>query len=516
MATHNDIGLSQPAASTTTHRLDAIQLDHNSTTVLREVMVVGSPETTNALSAVLAAAPASTAFGLVVRIADPIISSVAGTVVVSPVSTASVRVAQSSAADLLATVSQSTYTDLNGLMRIADRDASTAVVAVVNAVAPASTAYGQVVRMPAPFADSTNSAIRVNVVAGSVAGDTSVTVNGNTSSNSSVYLPVRLTNGTAFLSPATDYVSGSTASGLAGPTLTFDNGSNATMRAVSSTLGFPVNVVAGSAASTVVTVNGNASSNSSLYLPVRLSNGTAFLTPGTDYTDASTASNLAGPALTFDNGSNATMRIVGISQGLPVNVVAGSAASTTVNVSSLAGTVIVSPVSTASVRVAQSTAGDLQATVTPNSTAWTVLSRATTSSGGAVEGSTGTPLSGVLGLHVRQVPSTVQSTTVTVTSSNSTAVYSLISSVAGQVIKVHAYFVGCSTSGNHSTLVFMSSLAIDRWGIILSSGVFGANLAIPPPGFLFRTDNQNALNVRIESASTAIQARISLSYVQEP
>lgn len=67
MATHGDIGLSQPAASTITMKLDTITLSANSTTVHREVMVIGSPETTNALAAIVASAPNSTEFGLVVR-----------------------------------------------------------------------------------------------------------------------------------------------------------------------------------------------------------------------------------------------------------------------------------------------------------------------------------------------------------------------------------------------------------------------------------------------------------------
>ncbi len=366
MAIHADIGLSQPAASTTTHRLDAISLDANSTIVLREVMVLGSPETTNALAAVLAAAPASTAFGLVVR--------------ALPVS-----------------VFQSTAGDLN--------------VTVAGYVAPSTTIT---------IRQSTAADLNVTV-AGYVAPSTTVTVNGNVSSNSSVYLPVRLSNGTAFISPATDYSDGSTASNLAGPTLTFDNGTNATMRAVSITRGFPVNIVEGSAAgSTLVTIR------------------------------QSTAAELL-------------------------------------------------------VTVYQSTAAALQ-----------VTARQATSSGGAVEGSTLSPPISAIGLHVRQVPSSVQSITAVVTSSNSTVVLPIVSSVAGQLVKVCAYFVGCSTSGNVSTLVFMSSLVGDLWAVTLSSGAWGANLAQTPPHYIFKTVAQSALNCRIESASTAITARVSLSYMQEP
>ena len=323
MATHGDIGLSQPAGSTITHRLDAISLDHNSTVVLREVMVVGSPETTNALTAVLNAAPASTAWGLVTRVADPStgpfqISSVAGAVVV-----------RSSAANFLGTAYQSTATDL------------------------------------------------------------------------------------------------------------------------------------------LVTAHGNQSSNSSVYLPVRLSNGTAFITAGTDYTDGSTASNIAGPTIAYDNGSNATMRVISEAMGLPV--------------------------------------------------------RLKTSSGGALEGSTTTPAQGVIGVHVRQVVPTLNSTTVVVTSTHSTAIYSLISSVASLRHKVYAYFIS-STHTVGSTLIFCSSASgsgFDHWHVGFgsgSSGMTGANLALNPPGFIFAGVSQNALNVKIEggsSATSTVVARISISWFDE-
>ena len=285
MATHGDIGLSQPAASTITLKLDAISLDFNSTVALREVMVLGSPETTNAYAAVLAAAPASTAFGMVVR--------------ALPVS-----------------VFQSTAADLN------------------------------------------------------------------------------------------------------------------------------------------VTVAGY---------------------------------------------------------------------STTVNVSSLAGAVNCrSSAANFLASIYQSTAADLQVTASQNSTAWSVLARVTTSSGGGVEGSSISPAHNALGLHVREVLSSQQSTTLVVTSSNSTVLRSLISSVAGLQHKVHAYYLGVSTGVELSTIVFVSSgtggdagVAKNRWAVAMSSLVFGANLAVSQPCFLFRTDASEALNCRIESASTGVTARISLSWVTE-
>lgn len=296
------------------------------------------------------------------------------------------------------------------------------------------------------------------------------------------------------------------------------------------------------APSTTVTVNGNASSNSSLYLPVRLTNGTAFLTAGADYTDGSTASNIAGPTLLFDNGTNATMRVVSLTNGLPVNVVAGAAAgstlitvrqstvgdlraavyqstaadlnvtvagyvapSTTVQVSSVGGAVVVrSSAADQLVTVYQSTFADLRATV-HNSTIGDLLAS-------VQQNST------VWQVQNKPVFPTILSTSILVTSTHSTAVYELIASGAGLRQKVCAYIVG-STHTNPSTLVFMSSLAIDRWHVPFgsgSSGMTGANLANAIP--IFMTDAANALNCRVEGGSSVtatVVTRVSVSYVAE-
>jgi hypothetical protein len=182
--------------------------------------------------------------------------------------------------------------------------------------------------------------------------------------------------------------------------------------------------------------------------------------------------------------------------------------STTVNVSSLAGAVIVrSSAANALVSVYQSTASELQ-----------VTARVNTSSGGAVEGSTASPAHTALGLIVRQALSSLQSVTSFLTSSNSTALYSLVSSVASMRHKVYAYAI-FSTHTSPSTLVFMSSAVGDLYAVDFgsgSSGVVGANMSVSPPGFLFATANQSALNCRIENTSTQVLVRVSLSYFTEP
>ena len=117
---------------------------------------------------------------------------------------------------------------------------------------------------------------------------------------------------------------------------------------------------------------------------------------------------------------------------------------------------------------------------------------------------------------------TINSTTKVITSTHSTAVYELISSAAAPTRhKVFAFHV-TSTHTNPSTMVFMSSAQHDLWHVGFgsgSSGITGANLAVTPPAWLFASQANAALNVRIEggnstAASTTV-ARVSFSYVSE-
>jgi len=177
--------------------------------------------------------------------------------------------------------------------------------------------------------------------------------------------------------------------------------------------------------------------------PVRIvdSSGTGFAALGLDYPDGSTSSTLAAPGLAYNNGTNATMRFVGLAQPLPVQLRAGVTA--------------------------------------------------------------------------------YDSTTIFVTSTNSTAVYALISSAAAAVYKVYSIAV-FSTHTRPSSIVFMSSRGNDVWAGQFgsgSSGVTGFTLSVSPPAYLFKTAASEALNVRIEEQSTAsnstTQARISYSYFTE-
>lgn len=382
----------------------------------------------------------------------------------------------------------------------------------------------------------------VNVVAGSAAStevtirqstftDLNCRINAPSTANAANYLPVRITDGSSFVTPGLEYTDGSTASSLAGPSILYNNSSNNTMRMVGTAQPLPAQVRTSSGA--------DMSDSTNAALRVNVVAGAAG---GTQYTDADVDASITGTALVFDNSSN-TLRPVTLTRGLPVNVVAGSAASTvvtvstgsvrvhqstaadlnvtvagystTVNISSLAGPVIVrSSAANALVTAYQSTAADLNVTASQNSTAWSVLSRVTTSSGGGVEGSTTAPAVGVTGLHVRQVYPTLLSTRTVITSSNSTALYTLQSSAANPLRhKVYAYSL-TSTETTPSTLVFFSSNTIDRWAVSFgsgSSGIMGANLTISPPAWLFHTDANNALRCLIEKGAST-QCIVTLSY----
>lgn len=189
-----------------------------------------------------------------------------------------------------------------------------------------------------------------------------------------------------------------------------------------------------------------ASTSPTDFLPVRIvdSSGTGYAALGLDYVDGSTTSTLAAPGLSYNNGTNNTMRMVGTTQPLPVQL-------------------------------------------------RTVIAYG--------------------------------STTSFVTSTNSSAVYNLVSSVASQAIKVFAVSV-FSTHTRPSTLVFMSSGGAnggaDIWAGQFgsgSSGVTGFGFAVAPPAFLFQTAASDPLRLRIEEQSTASAsttlARVNISYFIE-
>lgn len=83
MATHGDIGVSQPAASTITMKVRTVTLDLNSTTVHQEILTLGDAESSLGLARVLASQPTSTHYGLVVREAPVALSNLTNSTVLA-------------------------------------------------------------------------------------------------------------------------------------------------------------------------------------------------------------------------------------------------------------------------------------------------------------------------------------------------------------------------------------------------------------------------------------------------
>ena len=180
----------------------------------------------------------------------------------------------------------------------------------------------------------------------------------------------------------------------------------------------------------------------------------------------------------------------------------------------LGGGSTVQTVSTGSVRVHQSTIGDLLASVQQNSTVWQTQAKIQDSSAVGFIGTTTRPSTGAQGLVVRAVLNDLQSTALSTVGGTSTRT-ELVSSAAGLRTKVYAYSI-MSTVVAFSTVHFASSNANPIWRLALgsqSSGITGANLAVSPPAWLFATESAAALNFVAPSAGP--EFHVSFSYFQE-
>jgi hypothetical protein len=542
MATFSKIDGAEP--STVTFQLRTVTQDVGGVTQHQEIVTLGGSESTLAVAQVRAADPASSEWALAVRqvglstqalrvvqstaadlnvtVAGYVapsttvnVSSIAGPVTVrSSAANALVSVYQSTAADLNVTVAgyvaPSTTIQVSSLagavitrssaanMLVTAYQSSAADfnVTVAGYVAPSTTVAVSTVQGVVRIAgnnavdgivhvgDSTNAALRVNVVAGAAGGSTVMTLS---------------------------RVQDSSNTGLA----VGDSENNA----------IRVNVVAGAAGgSTIVTVSTGS-------VRVHQSSAADLNVTVAGYSTTVNISSLAGPVIIRSSAADALMTVYQ-STAADLNVtVAGY--STTVNVSSLGGAVIVrSSAANALMTVYQSTAADLQATA-----------RITTSSGGSIGSTAPLPIylanstgrECIASTHyntsncqqlaplVRPILPICNSTTIAITSTHSTAIYEIISSAAGLRHKVFAYFVG-STHTNPSTLIFCSSASasgLDHWHINFgsgSSGITGANMAMAPPGFIFAGVSQNALNVKIEggsSVTSTVIARVSVAWFDE-
>jgi hypothetical protein len=173
--------------------------------------------------------------------------------------------------------------------------------------------------------------------------------------------------------------------------------------------------------------------------------------------------------------------------------------STTVNVSSVAGVVIVrSSAANAFVTAYQSTAADFLVTATI----------------GANLQSTVAPSSGSSGLVVRQVVDVVD--TFASTSALASTTVEVQSSAASLRSYVTAYTI-TSTNQTPAHWGFFTSNTL-LWPLTIasiSSAVSGANLAVSPPGYLFRTGAGEALNFKT-AGSTSAGVQLGVSFFRAP
>ena len=189
--------------------------------------------------------------------------------------------------------------------------------------------------------------------------------------------------------------------------------------------------------------------------------------------------------------------------------------STTVNVSSLAGPVIVrSSAADAIVTVKNSTIAELLASVQQNSTVWQVQAKIQDSSAVGFIGTTTRPTTGAQGLIVRPVLNDLLSTCFSTIGNGSTSA-TVVSSAASVRHKVYAYSI-TSTAQAVNTLSFASSLANPLWHIQMqaqSSAISGANLAVSPPAWLFATEAASPLVFKV--SGTTGSYHLSFSYFSE-
>lgn len=532
MAVFSNIGLQEP--STITGRVATVSINRGSTAEQQEILVLGDPETSNAIARVLNAAPASTDWGVVVR---PVgasttvnVSSVAGVVAVAQDSTVwAVQSAQAGAWTVRATLS-STSAD-NPVT------ASQAGAWTVRATLSSTSADNPVSAAQAGTWDVRN----VSSVAGKVAvvnssaADLNVTVAGYSTiaaiSSVAGIVAVRPSD-TNWASSAGFHFNSS------GELLTRDAG-NSTTVAVSSLGG----IVAIRPSDTNWASSAGFHFDSSGGLQI---SGTFNATTSTIVTVSQLLDSSGGSVAMADSAN----------QALRVNVVAGAAG----------GSTIVT-VSTGSIRVHQSTAADLQATVTPASTVWAVqLSNystiaAVSSVGGVVKvqqnstvwavqltqwsttrnvsslagvvkvtqnstvwnvqarlfdgvsnalvSATSNPSSNAQALAVRPVIHTLLTYSASTTGQSSAT--TIISSNATTRGKVFAYSITSTLAGPVEWGIYNGATRL--WGGVLaapSSAISGVNLAVSPPAYLFANSTGAALTFNVASSNAGMN--VSLAY----
>lgn len=458
MPNFSNIGLQEP--STITNRVAAVNIARGSTTEQQEILVIGDSESSLGIARVLNQAPNSTEWGLVVRpVGDSTqmaVSSVAGVVSVSPVSTASVRVAQSSAADLQATVTPASTV---WAVQAAQSGSWTvrANLSSTSADNPVSAAQSGTWSVTASnFSTTVNvSSLAGNVrVVNSSAADLNVTVAGYSTTANVSSLAGRVA------------IAGYHQSG------SFVNVTDSTNNAIN------VNVVAGAAGgSTIATIS-------------RIQ----------------------------DSSNNGIAVADSVNNAIRVNVVAGAAGGSTI-VTVSTGSVRVHQSTAADLQMTAAQGGtwtvraNLSSTSADNPVTASQTGTWTVNLGTHLQ-STAAPSSNSSGVIVRQVVDAIQ------TFASTAACASTSVSVQSSGANLRSYvtaFTVLTTVASATEFGFYTSNTL-LWPLLLqavSSGVTGANLAVGAPAYLFRTGASEELTFRAP-ASTVAGVRIGVSYFRAP
>lgn len=433
--TYGNVGGAEP--STITFRVGTVVIPRGSTNEQQEILVIGDPQSSIAIARVVAAPPASTEYGLIVRVASG--PSSGGDFVVSGNST----VFQGTSPWVVSP--NSTTFVKNAGFSVDSSNALNVKLDGSTALTIGSVAAG---------------AGRLNI--GSTAADNAVSISGNST----------VVQGTS------PWVIGFQAANISSNAQS-GNSSGLTVRPVWSSSGVdqPVRAVFSStAADNPVLMQGNSTVFQGTNPWVVSPNSTAFVKNAGFSVDSSNALNVK---------------------------LDGSTALTIGSVAAGAGRLNIG-----------STAADNAVLVSGNSTVFQGGAPWSFNIGTNLQ-STAAPSSASSGLIVRQVVDVL--TAFASTSALASTVLSCVSSVANVRTYVTAYTI-TSTNQTPAQWGFFSSNATLLWPMTvaaLSSGVAGVNLAVAPPGYLFRTAVGEALNFKT-NGSTVASVQLGVAYYAAP
>lgn len=484
MPTFSNIDGQEP--STVTFKLATVTQTRNSTLMHQEIMSLGDPDTSNAIAAVLNSAPASTAWALATRPVGTL--TIQGNSTVAPLagSTWATRPLQSSAADLQMTatpVAGSTWNTRPIQSSAADLQmTATPVAGSTWRTQPGSTLWAS----SAGFHFDSSGALQI---AGSITATAGSTV-------STGFISVRISDGSTWV---VDYAQGSTfTSTLVAGGVNF---LRAGVSSVSSTDVFVMpwgstfghQVIAVTDSSQAIVYPADSANNA---LRVNVVAGTAASTIVTV-----AALPLISSAVAAGNSSALTVRNVWSSTNADQPVSAAQAGTWNINtvtsLSSLSTGHVT--VDTGSIRVVQSSAAELLVTATIGTNLQSSVA----------------PSSGSSGLRVRPIIDDIA------VFASTSALASTSAAVVSSAANIKAYVVAYSITSTNQTPAqwgFFSSNGTLLWPLTLaalSSGVAGANLAVSAPAYLFKTAASEALNFKT-AGSTVSAVQLAVSYFLAP